>query len=121
MLYGQYKNVLKQDAYRIESPTTDLSYILYTIPNKNLDGISCGNIADKVFENIATELGKYKNSNIGVVVVDFGEVTHIGTAFLRKYIKYCLTVKPKILNINMSANVELIYSQCIQEYINAIN
>ena len=59
MLYGQYKNVLKQDAYRIESPTTFLLYFLSVL------------------------------ANIGVVVVDFGEVTHIGTAFLQKYIKYC--------------------------------
>ena len=111
-LYKSKRNVLLHDAIRFDSPDETLVPLVITINKRNLDGISCANIADYLFENIYKILDA-DDSEYGLVIVDFQNVVNIGAPFLRKYIKYCLTTKFKVLDINMSLSAQQLYSEIV--------
>ena len=111
-LYKSKRNVLLHDAIRFDSPDETLVPSVITINKRNLDGISCANIADYLFENIYKILDA-DDSEYGLVIVDIQNVVNIGAPFLRKYIKYCLTTKFKVLDINMSLSAQQLYSEIV--------
>jgi len=111
-LYKSKRNVLLHDAFRFDSPDENLAPLLITIKKRNLDGMSCANIADYLFENIYKILDA-EDSDYGLVIVDFQNVVHIGAPFIKKYIKYCLTTKFKVININMSLSGHQLYSEVV--------
>ena len=112
-LYRSKRNILLQDAYRFDSPDDNLKPLLITIKKRNLDGISCANIADYLFEHIYKILDSDEETEYGLIIVDFQNVTNIGAPFLKKYMKYCLTTKFKVFNVNMSLSGQQLYSQII--------
>ncbi len=111
-LYKSKRNVLLHDAFRFDSPDDNLAPLLITISKRNLDGISCANVADYLFENIYKILDS-DDAEYGLVIVDFQNVVNIGAPFLKKYIRYCLTTKFKVLNVNMSLSGQQLYSQVV--------
>ena len=117
-LYKTKRNILLYDAIRFDSPDDDLTPLLITIKKRNLDGISCANVADYLFENIYKILDSEEDTEYGLVIVDFQNVTNIGAPFLKKYIKYCLTTKFKVLNVNMSLAGQQLYSQVVMSSVN---
>lgn len=117
-LYKSKRNVLLHDAFRFDSPDNDLKPLMITIKKRNLDGISCANVADYLFENIYKILDSDEETEYGLVIIDFQNVTNIGTPFLQKYIRYCLTTKFKVLNVNMSLSGQQLYSQVIMSSFN---
>ena len=117
-LYKSKRNVLLHDAFRFDSPDNDLKPLMITIKKRNLDGISCANVADYLFENIYKILNSDEETEYGLVIIDFQNVTNIGAPFLQKYIRYCLTTKFKVLNVNMSLSGQQLYSQVIMSSFN---
>ena len=117
-LYKSKRNVLLHDAIRFDSPDNDLTPLLITIKKRNLDGISCANVADYLFENIYKILDSDVETEYGLIVVDFQNVINIGAPFLTKYIRYCLTTKFKVININMSLSGQQLYSQIVMSNFN---
>ena len=124
-IYGDKKNVILEDAYRLESPDSNLSAIRIIIKEPNLNSITCANVADYLFEQIDNSITNFSNQNEGiinpeccVVLVDFQNVKTMGNAFLEKYIKYCLTTKLKIFTINMSLTSQQAYSSVLQSIMN---
>lgn len=112
-LYDSNKNILVEDAFRIESPNEDLKALYVKISETNLSSISCANVVDFLFDKIYSTVerlnskkGSLQDPDVWVVVVDFGSVDQLGTAFLRKYIKYYLNTKLKILNVNFSLSCQ---------------
>lgn len=116
-LYKSKRNVLLYDAIRFDSPDDSLEPLLITITKRNLDGISCANVADYLFENIYKILDS-DDTEYGLVIIDFQNVVNIGAPFLKKYIKYCLTTKFKVININMSLSGQQLYSQVVMSSFN---
>ncbi len=119
-LYKAKRNVLLHDAIRFDSPDENLEPLMITIEKRNLDGISCANVADYLFENIYKLLDS-DDTEYGLVIVDFQNVVNIGAPFLKKYIKYCLTTKFKVINVNMSLSGQQLYSQIVMSSFNFNN
>ena len=107
-MYNEKRNTLKQDAYRYDSPSLDIDALIIPIGEENL---SCGNIADKLFENIGQYQDDYK-----IFIIDFSGVKQASEAFFYKYIKYCLGTKFKVFHYNMSILVESAWSVCVENF-----
>ena len=107
-MYQEARNQLKEDAYRYDSPSLDIDALIIPINEENL---SCGNIADKLFEHI----GQYKD-DYKIFIVDFSEVKQASEAFFYKYIKYCLNTKLKVFHYNMSILVESAWTVCVTNF-----
>jgi hypothetical protein len=107
-MFQEVRNQLKEDAYRYDSPTTDIEALVIPINEENL---SCANIADGLFEHINQYKDDYK-----IFIVDFSGVKQASEAFFYKYIKYCLSTKLKVFHFNMSILVESAWSICVENF-----
>jgi len=107
-MYGETRNQIAEDAYRLESPDLGAEALIVILNEENLN---CSNTADKLFEKINIYKDEYK-----IFIVDFTNVKQVSEVFFYKYIRYFLETKFKILNYNMSLLVESAWSVCLEQF-----
>lgn len=106
-LYGSKKNIVKEDAYRIENPEAGVKPYYFKISKDGATQLDCANKVDNIFNKIYLQ---YKLNNFQVVIIDFIDIESVGEAFMRKILLYDINSKFKIYYINMSTDISNIWT-----------
>lgn len=112
IMYQTQKNIfLPNTGLTIQNPDNNIeAYSL--VLNQWGTSLQCGHIIDNI-------VGYLKNSNLEniILIVDFDSITNVSESFWEQYLRFMLSTKSKIININQNTNISNSFTAYIENMI----